>query len=509
MKDIYTKAERVIGWLGPDENGGSQALKTLETLFRNTIQYPDNFEWARRMPELLTVNGTFTTDSGVNFQSNDRLEKMQRLLRSLFWKRIWIVQELVLPLNFRLLCGEEFMDIPEPLSFYNTVIKLTKLTAGRPSSLPLNVWMRLNECIALLRLIAALRIRHLHQEHQVYRFWKGTPGFLRARVALEFHQTSDPRDHVYGLSGLFDLDIIPDYSVNKSVTDVYLEVAQLCLRTGEALDVLCLAGTMHCCNGSDCLTHRDSPSWVPDWRLSTPARLRLPRYPQSHAFPSNGGFQMQVVDHQWLRGSAVVWDTVSRTEHKTGWDLTEWDLAEDVDIEKPDDRAYPSGISRFNAIIILWHGGYDGSKTSMCDLQPDSELFQSYKVIFYSMIAKPWASKHGRHEIPKLSGFMFGRNGLKSVPNVHRESYVARSRQLRYDMRCFHTERKYIGFGPLATEVGDIVCVLEGHKAPVLLRRRGSHYTFVGDCDVVGIMNGEVLEAIKRGEAEITEIEIR
>ena len=76
-------------------------------------------------------------------------------------------------------------------------------------------------------------------------------------------------------------------------------------------------------------------------------------------------------------------------------------------------------------------------------------------------------------------------------------------------MRCFHTEKGYIGLGPLATEVGDLVCVLEGHKAPVILHRRGSHYIFVGDCDVVGIMNGEVLEAVKRGEAEITEIEIR
>ena len=56
MKKIYSKAERVIGWLGPDENGGSQALKTFETLFRDAIRYPDNFEWVRRMPELLTVN---------------------------------------------------------------------------------------------------------------------------------------------------------------------------------------------------------------------------------------------------------------------------------------------------------------------------------------------------------------------------------------------------------------------------------------------------------------------
>ena len=130
-------------------------------------------------------------------------------------------------------------------------------------------------------------------------------------------------------------------------------------------------------------------------------------------------------------------------------------------------------------------------------------------MIFFANIAKPWANKHGRAEVPKLVHLMFGRNGVKSVPIGHRESYLVRSRQSRYDMMCFHTEKGYIGLGPLATEVGDRVCVLEGHKAPVILRRRGSHYIFVSDCDVVGIMNGEVLEAVKHGEAEITEIEIR
>jgi hypothetical protein len=508
MRNIYSKAERVIGWLGPDENGGSQALKTFEALFRNAIRYPDNFEWVRRMPELLTVNGTYTMDSGKKFQSNDRLEKLLLLLRRPFWRRIWIVQELVLPLNLRLLCGEEFTDIPEPDSFYNTVNKLSKIPNGRPNSLPLNMWMRLNECIALLRLLAALRFQHLHREDQVNRIWEGISGFINARILLEFHKTSDPRDHVYGLLGLIDLDIVPDYGEDVTAADVYLEVARRCLKT-EPLDILSLAGTRHSCNGPDCLTHLDSPSWVPDWRFPNPARVRCHRYPQSHAFPSNGGLEMQVIDHKWLRGSAVVWDTVSRTEYKTGWDLKEWDLAEKIDIEKPGDRTYPSGISRFKAIVILWLGGYDGSKTSMRDLQLDSELFRSYEVIFFANIAQPWANKHGRHEMPKLVHLMLGRNGRTSVPNGHREAYIARSKQLRYDMRCFHTEKGYIGLGPLATEVGDLVCVLEGHKAPVILHRRGLHYIFVGDCDVVGIMNGEVLEAVKRGEAEITEIEIR
>ena len=201
-------------------------------------------------------------------------------------------------------------------------------------------------------------------------------------------------------------------------------------------------------------------------------------------------------------------DAVSKTEHKTGWDLTEWDLAEKIDIEKPGDCAYPSGISRFQAFIILWVGGYEGSTLRMCDLQLDSEIFRSYECIFIANIAQSWANKHSRHKMPKLR-LMIRWNLLTPVPYLHRESYLARSRQLRYGMRCFHTERGYIGLEPLTVEAGDLICVLEGHKSPVILRRHGEHYIFVGDCDVVGIMNSEILEAVKRGEAEISEIEIR
>ena len=505
MNTIYSKTERVIGWLGPDENGGSQALKTFEALFRNAIHHPDNFEWVRRMPELFTVNGAYTTESGQKFRSNDRLEKMLLLLRRPYWRRVWIVQECVLSLNLRLLCGGDFTDMPEPDSFNASVDKLSKIPAQRPQSVPLNVLMRLNECISVLRLIAGLRFQHFQRQSQPNRIWEGASGFLHARRLLEFHKTSDPRDHVYGLLGLIDLDIVPDYSDGTKIADVYLTVARHCLKA-EPYDILSLAGMR---SRADCLTHLHLPSWVPDWRFPPPARNRLQRYPQSHAFPSNDGLKMQVIDHKWLRGSAVAWDTVSRTEEKTGWDLKEWDLAENIDIEKPGDLAYPCGISRFKAMVLLWLGGYDGRKASASELQLDGDLFRSYEAIFVANIAKPWARKYGRHELPKLINLIFGPKGPTSVPINYRESYLARSRQLRYDLRCFHTERGYIGFGPLTTEAGDLVCVLEGHKAPILFDRCGSHYHLVGDCDVVGIMNGEILEAVKLGEAELTEIEVR
>jgi hypothetical protein len=56
---------------------------------------------------------------------------------------------------------------------------------------------------------------------------------------------------------------------------------------------------------------------------------------------------------------------------------------------------------------------------------------------------------------------------------------------------------------------GDLVCALQGHALPVILRKVDEHYVHVGEGDVIGVIDGEILEAVRDGEAEITEIEIR
>ena len=290
MRSIYSTAERVIGWLGLDQDGGSQAVSTLDNLFKNVRLYPDNFEWVERVPELFTVNAPSNIRSGDNAQvnkSNDRIEKLWRLFTRPFWKRIWILQELVLNPNMRLLCGEEFMDLPEPIPLWNTVLLLSELSQNvRPNSVPLELWMRLNDCFLTLRLWAQLRLRHLHPGAHPSGALEGISGFLYARIRLGLYGASDPRDHVYGLFGLFDLNMVADYGENSTVADVYIKVACHGLNAGNP-DNLSLAG-MNSWSERTGYKPLDAPSWAPDWRMPPSTTNNAARYPQSHAFPSNG-----------------------------------------------------------------------------------------------------------------------------------------------------------------------------------------------------------------------------
>lgn len=58
------------------------------------------------------------------------------------------------------------------------------------------------------------------------------------------------------------------------------------------------------------------------------------------------------------------------------------------------------------------------------------------------------------------------------------------------------TRGGYFGLIPAGAQVGDLVCLLLGGDAPVVLRRDESDglYIYIGDCYVHGIMYGEALE---------------
>jgi hypothetical protein len=61
--------------------------------------------------------------------------------------------------------------------------------------------------------------------------------------------------------------------------------------------------------------------------------------------------------------------------------------------------------------------------------------------------------------------------------------------------RFFITSGGCFGLGPRNAEEGDVVFVLLGCSVPVVLRRNGEDWSFVGEAFVAGIMDGEVAGA--------------
>ena len=55
----------------------------------------------------------------------------------------------------------------------------------------------------------------------------------------------------------------------------------------------------------------------------------------------------------------------------------------------------------------------------------------------------------------------------------------------------------YIGLAPGRTEVGDVIGVFEGGKAPLVMRPHGQQWELIGDSYIHGVMHGEAFKPSK------------
>lgn len=76
--------------------------------------------------------------------------------------------------------------------------------------------------------------------------------------------------------------------------------------------------------------------------------------------------------------------------------------------------------------------------------------------------------------------------------------------------RCFAvTETGLLCLGSGALQIEDVVCVPLGCSTPIILRKRGDGYTFIGDAYVDGYMHGRAIDEWKSGIRKVERFVIR
>jgi hypothetical protein len=99
-----------------------------------------------------------------------------------------------------------------------------------------------------------------------------------------------------------------------------------------------------------------------------------------------------------------------------------------------------------------------------------------------------------------MESFFTKEGGSHKLSDEMRVDLVTRLSEYSETVRHFYTRKGYLGFSPQWARKGDLVCVLQGCRLPVLLRKVDDYYHFISTCLVLGRMDGEAAEMLNRGE---------
>jgi hypothetical protein len=72
-----------------------------------------------------------------------------------------------------------------------------------------------------------------------------------------------------------------------------------------------------------------------------------------------------------------------------------------------------------------------------------------------------------------------------------------------YSRRFYITSEGYFGLGPRAMSPGDIVCIFLGGKTPFLIRQQHESFEIVAETYVHGLMSGEVVAEMEKGNLKV------
>lgn len=451
-----------------------------------------------------------------------------------FWKRAWILQELVLAKQVLFLCGAEGFQ-------YNDIRDLSYWLDSTPdasyhSSLSESDWINfktyldlaLSEPLKAWVLAVQLR-KHSFDEEPQAQFWQALM-YARRMIA------SDPRDKIYSLLSLVQVGVSADYS--KTVQALYLEVAQ----------ILFPQVAMHKWFNKATPSYKRIPalpSWVVDWDSRSKKHdlgVSLDGYLYNAAATMGSPGRQVEIDGSSLLVRGAVFDKISllatpcssdyigvNATNAFQFDITGGQPNGDIECD-----LVPPNYPRGQASLRLSHSDVElGSSRRFAINSTYLSLALDFVKVVTACAAVDTAAgrlesgqihEENRSHFIKLffdedaadktldSDFLEAMEKEHEVPKPRpfsQHSQVIRFSRHFMDARHFYTQKRYLGYGPNWIQEGDIVCVLQDCRVPVLLRKVDNYYIFISTCFVLGIMDGEVGQMVNKGEISMQTFDIR
>ena len=515
MKSIYSKCREVIMWLGDGIPGRPNDSLTIDEGSCRLIDYFPEQPVSFRNPRMAGLAGYevydafiillylgknlhlkqqpifhLITGGGMNGDETPavvrRFRKGWKILGQImdlpYWKRVWIVQENILPPLATVVLGS--ISIPwkafsSAIDSFKWHVQCCRLELAIIPDETSNVFKRLKDVTLEIDIVRSLRE-------------EGATLDLN-EVLMHFHgrQATDPRDRVYGLLGLVDSWPIgrkfqPDYSQSNTPMKMFADLTMYLIQCTGNFDVWSRRRRVRA----------DMPSWVVDWvedpdiakwRLES---TRLSMY--SHYSAANhDAVVAERLSSKVLKVHGMMVDTVV-------------DVGPYIPSPKWDDHGcYPKlqnvlamgGHHRSPGDAYIGTGTWeDAHWRTMCgDLFCREQFYQGADDFRRTVPEdKTTFENWQKANVDCDMQYAIVDHLVMSVVQIPVIGTVV-------GRRVFTTEQGYLGLGPRDMEVGDQVFILSGSNVPFVLRESETAqvnpllpaYSLVGDCYVHGIMYGQ------------------
>lgn len=460
MKEIYERASNIVIWLGEDFEGSDKAMGLLAEIATLKVDDPV-------MSDGSIAEYSCRLGNAENFIEiwYEMLVPVSKLLNLPFWDRVWILQEVSTPKNSDM----------EPKNHDATWVCCGSTTISWKAYAEANrrlisaSWADVTPQHIDLHAISNTNVSTVAYVEERRRGVKFQNSLYTVLVQSRTSNATDPRDKLYGILGLADErddpGLQPDYTL--SVEEVYTRLAKTIITRTQSLDCLGSAGLER---------NHKVPSWVPDWTVQHD-RTPQPFYQieqswnrdgtieeQSNLFNASGDVvpEINFEAKNYLIARGFSFDKVENVSMPRLWpeEMSDVRWQSWVSTASPDDTTYIGGGSRFEAYKKVLKGDYG-------DTWGD------------------WSAERGGDidglSDPTVNAFEL-HDGIVNAVTWHR--------------RLFTTSRGYMGVASATTEPGDVVCILFGSQMPLVLRKEGELWSFVGQAYIHGIMDGEATAGI-------------
>ncbi|KAG8670443.1 hypothetical protein FPOAC1_009857 [Fusarium poae] len=482
MGDIYSRAEYVLAFLSSESGPFDLGLDFMEKTAKNPEIHFD--------PSLsphLTVDSSYRALFGLTASHPILQSSIVEFFGTPWFTRVWTVQEFLLAKKVIFRCGKRLIDAEVVTKCCRSWIDHSKTCCwsadqprhGHSHGFIDTIWdIRSN----LTLYTATLRMKPLMDMSRRGRLH--CTDFLTAISLFRIRQCSDPRDRIYGFSGLYltGIDVKRDLQVDYKVSTALLfrNTATSLIEKTQTLDVL-----SHVLHESG-IEKRvpELPSWAPDWDATMDDRHHLLYTDRadriSHCRASGDlkpNLAFRAPDNVFIRGLRI-----GRVKAiAPGYPSIYTDSA-DGGKETIDSWRQLAGLpealsSEEDVKETTFQNALSGGFTDLPWEIGSAAYSKAYKLwLEWFISTKPSLPVECKEIIQEFDDLM------------HQTSMY----------RCFIlADNGELGFGPDITEVGDVIIILPGGKVPYVLRQVEVSfygtitYRLLGDAYINGAMAGE------------------